>query len=346
MPVTEDSEVVFVPPKSQFIEDWYSCRELNKRYGFEGGLDGLDRFWNWITSGPHVEVPGPRALAAATQYFRGQTRSWYGFTSSLYRVCKTAVGDVSVDEAHLAAAEQSVIRALREEGMGRRMSDGELLMICQHHLVPTRLIDVSEKPLEALFFAVEKEDGTDGRLFIVAPHQTGTGLPRELGAMRLARTKPTGPYPLPWADAVRGRRQSRDSWSVEVRLVDESPLDPRMRAQAGKFLVGGVHRAYGGYNMPGISSAERPDITCLAINFAPSRGRLSQAWTASGWSVRIHADWKAELRRRLGKLQNDHGIEDIMLDSMYPPLGQIERLGKFVARQGVEELLAAHKTDT
>lgn len=351
--VTEQEHVVKVPAESQFIEDWFSPRELNKDFQFDSSPEGLENFWTWITGGPQVEVRAPDALIKARKYFRGQTKSWHGFTSSLYRVCKEAVGDnVQVDEVHLASAEQAVISALREEGMGRRMSDGELLMVCQHHLVPTRLIDVSTQPLEALFFAVEKEDGTDGRLFVVAPHQAGSGLPQARSAMRLtAEQRGAGEastldsHPLPWVGAVRGHRQARDHWSVEVHLIDDEPLDPRMRAQAGKFLVGGVHRAYGGFNMAGISSIQRPDITCLAINFRPSPGpnSVAQAWAASGWSVRIHAEWKSELRRRLGSLEKDYEMENITVDSMYPPIAHIERLGKFVAKQGVGEWIHSHR---
>ena len=342
--VSKKVNPVAVPEHSAFIEDWFSANELNDKYNFDDSEDGLDKFWRWITAGPQVSVPGPPKIQEATKYFRGQTKSWHGFTSSLYRVCKSAVGDERVRESHLAAAEKAVIAALREEGMGRRMSDGELLMICQHHLVPTRLIDVSTKPLEALFFAVEKEDGTDGRLFIVAPHTTKTELPQAEAEMRLARpalkpgaTRSPEPHPLPWSDVVRGRKQSKENWSVTVRLVDEQPLDPRMRAQAGKFLVGGVHSAYGGLNMPGITAAQRPDISSLAINFKPNTGpnKVAGSWGASGWSVRVHASWKPELRDRLSRLKKDHGIEDITFDAMYPPVDEIERLGKHVAKQGV-----------
>ena|GEM_PF-5573161 len=345
--MTTSVDQVAIPGASSYVEEWFSSKELNQRedYEFNDSADGLDRFWQWIIAGPQVRVPGPEELQEATKYFRGQTKSWYGFTSSLYRVCKDEVGGKRVFESHLAAAEKAVIAALREEGMGRRMSDGELLMICQHHQVPTRLIDVSTKPLEALFFAVEKEDGTDGRLFIVAPHTTRSRLPQAKGAMRLSRPPLRGeafrspePHPLPWSDVVRGTKQSKDSWSVTVRLVDEEPLDPRMRAQAGKFLVGGVHSAYGGLNMGKVGAEQRPDISSLAINFKPrtSKGNISQSWGASGWTVRIHSSWKSELRNRLASLKRDHGVEDITFDSMYPPVGEIERLGKYVSKQGIE----------
>ncbi|MEJ6543540.1 FRG domain-containing protein [Brachybacterium paraconglomeratum] len=329
-----------MPEKHRFVEDYFSARELNKRFRFDSSAAGFNRFWEWVSSESGVKVPGPEPLCKAPKYFRGQTRSWYGFTSSLYRICKQALGeDRQVDELHLAKAENAVINALRNEGMGRRMTDGELLMIAQHHLVPTRLIDVSTMPLEALFFAVEKEDGTDGRFFIVAPHQEGSGLPHAEAPLRLSGLASSAggadTRRLPWADAVRGTRQARDGWSIDVRLVDEEPLDSRMRAQAGKFLVGGVHRSYGGLNMPKVTSVERPDISCLAINFAPKTGRtqISQSWRATGWSVRVHASWKPRLREMLASLSDSHGLENIEYDSMYPPIGEIERLGKHVARQ-------------
>lgn len=219
-----------VPSKLQYIEEWFSRRELNDKYSFDRISKERDHFWEWITGGPNVSVPGPKVLKNASKYYRGQTKSWHGFASSLYRLCKQEIGDGQVDEAHLAAAEKAVITALREEDMGRRMTDGELLMICQHHLVPTRLIDVSTKPLEALFFAVEKEDGSDGRLFVVAPHQTGNRLPQSSGRMKLSRSrsgeKADETPELPWVNSVRGTRQSKNKWSVQVRLVDGHPRAP------------------------------------------------------------------------------------------------------------------------
>src|SRR5699024_10627242 len=215
-----------------------------------------------------------------------------------------------------------------------------------HHQVPTRLIDVSMKPLEALYFAVEKEDGVDGRLFVVAPHCGTDELPNSKEPLELSQGQGNvaeGKSPLPWVDAVRGVQQAHGEWSNEVRLVDEEPLDPRMRAQAGKFLVGGLHRAYRGLNMPGVDKDVRPKISNLAINFNPpfGNGQISKEWRATGWSVRIYAEWKSELRNKLAGLQGTHGIENISEDSMYPPIGQIGRLGKHVAETGMEAAIAA-----
>jgi len=47
----------------------------------------------------------------------------------------------SVAEADIAKAETTIIETMRREGLGRRMTDGQLLMILQHHAIPTRLIE-------------------------------------------------------------------------------------------------------------------------------------------------------------------------------------------------------------
>lgn len=317
-------------------EVFLSKRELNKKLGFEVEDENdedeqaarLEKLWVWLTSGPHLGIPGPSTLVDEKQYFRGQSQSHFGLTTSLYRLCQGNVDGVRVQEQHLAAAEAAIMQALREEGMGRRMTDGELLMVCQHHGVPTRLLDVSSMPLEALYFAVEKEDQSDGRLFIITPHMSGQ-LPHCREPLELSATRD-----LYWARMARGPLQAAGEWTNEVRLVDEEPLDPRMRAQAGKFLVGGVHRAYGGLTMSGVDKEARTDITNFAINFAANTGpkKIHSSWPASGWTIRIPAKWKVEFRNRLTRLNETTEIEKIALDWMYPPVSEIRRLATHVAK--------------
>jgi hypothetical protein len=145
-------------------------------------------------------------------------------SSSLYRLCRNEKG-ATVTEADLTTAETTIIQAMRKEGLGRLMTDGELLMVLQHHGIPTRLIDVSTAPTEALFFAVDQNDAADGRLFIIDVH--------EPVPLALDEEDPQ----LPWTDAVWGTRTTKE-WSGAVSIVDAAALDPRMRAQRGKFLVG------------------------------------------------------------------------------------------------------------
>jgi len=45
---------------------------------------------------------------------------------------------------------------------GKLMGEAEPRTVLQDHGVPTRLIDSSSGPLEALFFAVDRHDSVDG----------------------------------------------------------------------------------------------------------------------------------------------------------------------------------------
>ncbi len=303
-------------------------------------IKSADDLWHFVLGGAREPVRGRAAalFSGPSVVYRGQADASYSLSSSLYRLCASALTGSRITEAHLQAAEQAIISATREEGIGRRMTDGELLMVLQHHGIPTRLVDVSAFPLEALFFAVDRNDAAPGRLFIVDLHDDKP----------LALTVP-GPYgpltaeerALPWAGQARGG-QAASEWTDRVALVDEAPLDPRMRAQAGKFLVGGLNRRYGGRAMyvrgikpQEITAAEFPDVTTLSINFVHQR-RVSRSgsWPATGWTLRVDPAWKPYIRARLARLE-----DPISEDTMYPPLGEVRRLALVQAKRAAESVV-------
>jgi hypothetical protein len=290
------------------------------------GIDSAATLWAWIENGTSAPVRGSSnpVPCGDNVVYRGQATASHGLSSSLYRLCREIKG-TTVVEADLANAETAIIGAMRAEGLGRLMTDGELIMVLQHHLMPTRLIDVSAAAREALFFAVDHNDAADGRLFIIDVHDPD---PVPLDASQQ----------LPWTNAVWGSLRSTGEWSGTVALVDAAPLDPRMRAQQGKFLVGGLNRRLPGRFMwigsCQVLPADYPDVTSLGINFVRQRRPMTRRnanWPATGWTIKIDAAWKPELRDLLARLP-----DSIQADTMYPPVTEVKRLALSVARRSLE----------
>jgi hypothetical protein len=228
-----------------------------------------------------------------------------------------------VTESRMAMTEAFILEVMREQGLGHNMNDGELLMVLQHHGIPTRLIDVSRGWLPALWFATAPPDNADGRLLLIGLGVDANGGHRtiELGSEET----------LPWEGAAIGRKYSSMAWSQSVMSVDDPSLDPRMRAQRGCFLVGGLTKRYSGENWPLGGSMLRaqawPDITSLRVFFpqAGAKKRAGSRWPAVGWTLRIPAALKPQLRELLAD-------RDYTADHMYPDYDGSRRLGVYLAR--------------
>jgi hypothetical protein len=282
------------------------------------GLFSADSLFSWLAAGARHSRAGvdASALAGSHVVYRGQPNADYGLSPSLYRACRAVKADVR--EADLAVAESAVIAAMRGEGVGRCMSDIELLQVLQHHGIPTRLVDVSTGPLEALFFAVDRNDGADGRLFLIRldAESEGDALLDKPGR------------PLPWEGMAHGQTRALDAWTQTLALIEADPLDPRMRAQKGKFLVGGLNRRTVGRIMGNVSALDFAQVSSLGVNFIRQlRVGRNSCWPATGWTIRVPAEWKPHLRMRLASLP-----EPITLDAMYPPLSEVRRLAMSCVR--------------
>ncbi|UIN31313.1 FRG domain-containing protein [Microbacterium binotii] len=311
LPQTEDLDNV----RRSFWRD----RAINDR----ASITSVEQLWKFLGD-------GKRRLGAwdlkdgINLFFRGQSNISYGVSNSLYRAVRASKGGGErVSELDLFRAEQAAIELLRAEGLGRHMTDGQLLMLMQHHLMPTRLIDVSRTPHEALYFAVESAEDTDGLLFLINPHE-----PIERSEAKLHKEQS-----LPWERYVRGTRQATKDWTNQVWLVDHLSLDARMHAQNGVFLAGGLARRYKGirYNdvRPGatgpVTGEIHADVSSYSINWLRSvTAAPNTRWGASGWVVRIESGWKRPLRERL---KREKGI---WFDSIYPPVDEVSRLVKHV----------------
>lgn len=255
-------------------------------------------------------------------FYRGQVDHRWGISSSLYRSVDLPQSQVTEDR--LRTAEDRVLAAMRAQGLGYRTTDGELLMLLQHHGIPTRLVDVSTTPQPALHFAAEKDDSVDGRLFVIALRVTNGEVP----LVKLSGDA----TPVPWSRAAKGNKYATSAWTRTVALVDEDPLDPRMRAQDGRFLVGGLMRRYSGEtlrcNSDEVAAEAWSGLSTLKIFFPQRKATRSaaQRWPAVGWSLRIRADWKPALREALA-------VEGLTSDHIYPDFEGCRRLGQVTARQ-------------
>ncbi|MBB5642432.1 FRG domain-containing protein [Cryobacterium roopkundense] len=303
-------------------EALFSSRELNKMHPAtylqpEAFFEMLQAEQKFITG----QQPTPTAMrqqtSAAPLLFRGQSNHKYGLSASLHRFMR-AETDETITEGMLAQLEKSVILEMQNRGLGRGMTQGELLMLLQHHGAPTRMIDVSDRPLEALYFAVEGNDATDGRYFILTL----------TGEDETSLSKPTE---LPWANNARGVQQSTSTWTQAVKLVEDRPLDARMSAQRGRFLVGGVTRSYSDLNVnldgQALNAAELQDVSMLTIGFLKRKANPDTSWPALGWSIRIPAGWKARLR---DLLDSEEGINH---NTIYPDLSHVSWTGVDAARK-------------
>ena len=298
-----------------FVSSFFRDRELNSKTSLP--LKTVAGLWKFLEETSQTGLAGDqdggdlsqleRATKVGPLVFRGQSDQSNGVSSSLYRFVRGETTN-TISEPLLFDVEQHILAGARSRGLGKGLKDGPLLMLLQHYGFPTRLVDVSTGPLEALFFATERGDATDGRLFVF----------KLIERSGWRHSIDMDDQDLPWD------RRATGNWTETVSLVEPLAIDPRMGAQGSKFLVGGLTRAsadrnihFEGHNNF-LDKKELLQITTLSIGFHKNAPRIDRTpWHALGWSIRIPGSWKAELRLRLA----DAGISR---ESMYPSFSTVE----------------------
>lgn len=169
--------------------------------------------------------------ATGTRFvWRGVPNADWALHSSLFRSFTRRHGRLPEAEDELRRMEREILDEAIEWGLdwhssGGRLTALELLAALQHYGVPTRLLDFTFNPVIALWFAVEKHDEVDGRLFAV-----------DISRGMIDREEAIGTDP--WWEKIEPR--SDTEWTARSWAWRPPPIEPRIVRQEACFLVGGV----------------------------------------------------------------------------------------------------------
>jgi hypothetical protein len=244
-----------------------------------------------------------RWLTAGRQFaWRGVVDASWPLHSSLYRRLwwkHLRAGNPPPSEDDMYDAETQLLADAHRWGLHNgdrgRLSILSQLATLQHFGSPTRLIDVTLNAYIGLWFAVEKADDLDGRLFAI-----------DITSKLINETDRRD-----WEDALSRpwKNLDEDDWSTATFAWKPPPFESRIAAQNGAFLFGGVPITKPGFQLkraPGTGSRtwSRDTVrksTSLALRMHKANPRAGGvASTGSpAYTFRIRASAKSEIRERL-----------------------------------------------
>lgn len=181
------------------------------------------------TMAEYVDALREVSAAGATRWFRGHGKTTYKLIPSLGRLQK-----VGSELALIKRFKQNAVALMAQPPT----APWHWLFLMQHHRAPTRLLDWSENPLVALYFAVANPDHDqhDGDVWCLDP----------VGLNKAAYVQPTPIGELPFF----GMDEELDQYtteSINKSGADKPPVAalaaryfPRLIAQSGVFTV--THR--------------------------------------------------------------------------------------------------------
>jgi hypothetical protein len=191
---------------------------------YEARIDSLSEFVRAVEL-----IAAYEADEGRTYVWRGARNASWGLHPSLVRAYIDAHGKAPL-ERELRNFEASMLEEAREWSLdwhqfGGRLASLELMAALQHYGVPTRMLDFTFSPFVALWFAVDDDDGDEGRVFAI-----------DISRRRVSREDAARADPW-WWEVDPG---TTTIWATESWIWRPPPFEPRIVRQEGCFLMGGI----------------------------------------------------------------------------------------------------------
>lgn len=262
--------------------------------------------------------------------WRGARNADWGVESSLYRALRGVLGRSPVEQ-EMVDAERRILAHARTDWRFDGTPALEIFAELQHVGGPTRLLDVTENPMFALWFATERpvtsasapEEEADGRIFaFVAPDKSDITLNNNWHTRE----------PL-WHSLRDDAHRAEKRWGTGAwRRYWRPPVyHSRIAAQSAGFLLDGVAleapRTGIGRVAPGERSRwtveEMRSYSSMPLELTRIRDGVLPADRAPVFTFRVVLEAKSEIR---DQLERRYGIRT---STMYPDMfGLAHHLGK------------------